>query len=1066
MTRLVVAAAAAYVGFLIGGPAGALQGFTLGYGLSAGLDPNKKVLGSRLTDLRAPSATYGAPIAYIEGAPRLAGNFIWASTKREIATTTTEGGKGGPGVDSTTFTYEMDVGILLSINEADALRRVWSNGKLVWSNADDSDGATVIASSLTTSWRDIRFYSGAADQLPDPTYEAMVGIGNAPAYRGRAHVVVEGLNLGNSGQLPVLTFEVVTEAGISYASTRFADFVIDPSLLSPGFIGGISAMDPQGFDFLYGGGYDGFNGGHTHYTVRHVDLSGAITEGATFQYSSSVGMGTGKEGNGLQGNSDVSVLVVNSYDPAFSPTLDHFTIYKADGSSVSCSYGVTTDHDAPAFSMRADRIAIACTTTAGGGGSLTVRIYDSDSGAHMATSPAMAQEMQFCAIGDGVVYANDSSGNHIYVISLVDGSLTTTIATPYALAVQAGLACDEDGNLYHFGIGPVGDAFPIYRWDGLAWLKVANDANMYATPSERHAYYAERGVLAVEKYVTAGLVTPEEQFYISVNKVAIVPPTLDQVVRRLCLRTGLLTDVDIDVTDLSHDVAIADGLVYALAISQPGPVRTTLEMLMAAYLFEASEGDTLRFVRRGAAATVTIPFDHMGASTDGTAEPLPLKRVNDIETAARVSVKYANILNDFQDGLEAADRLVTESTAEQVVELPLGLMPSDAKKLADANTLDLAIGLNQIGPVALSRAYSALEPCDVLNLTDIYGDTFRARIARATIGGGILSFELVLDDATVINSAAQTDDDYTSSTLVRLASTTSMLVLDIAILRDADNALGPYLAVTAGSAWSGAKAYRSIDDTIYDELATFTAKTVLGVTTSVLGSYTGTGFDELNSVTVNVGEGVLSSFTRDDVLAGTADAYVIGTEILYACNATLITAGNYKLSKLLRGQRGTEQNLAGHVGGEKVVLLQQSGSGLRKTTDTLPDLNVARYYKAVTIGRSIADVAGDPFTDTGIALKPFAVTDMRVDYTDPANPVLSWKRRSRLASSLFGMTLPLGEDLERYEIEVYNGSNVLQYSGSALTPAFTLTPPTTGQHATVWQISATVGRGYPSTLVF
>src|SRR5689334_21742021 len=105
MARLVVGAAGAVVGFYLGGPLGAVQGFSLAYGLSAGLDPNKKVLGPKLQDLKAPSASYGAPIPYLEGAPRLAGNIIWASDKREIATTTSQGGKGGPGVDATTFTY-------------------------------------------------------------------------------------------------------------------------------------------------------------------------------------------------------------------------------------------------------------------------------------------------------------------------------------------------------------------------------------------------------------------------------------------------------------------------------------------------------------------------------------------------------------------------------------------------------------------------------------------------------------------------------------------------------------------------------------------------------------------------------------------------------------------------------------------------------------------------------------------------------------------------------------------------------------------------------------------------
>lgn len=55
----------------------------------------------------------------------------------------------------------------------------------------------------------MRFYSGDAAQLPDPTYEAAVT--SAPAYRGRITVMLEGLQLGNSGVIPNLTFEFAQE---------------------------------------------------------------------------------------------------------------------------------------------------------------------------------------------------------------------------------------------------------------------------------------------------------------------------------------------------------------------------------------------------------------------------------------------------------------------------------------------------------------------------------------------------------------------------------------------------------------------------------------------------------------------------------------------------------------------------------------------------------------------------------------------------------------------------------------------------------------------------------------
>ena len=116
------------VGVVVGyfaGPQAGIAAAGLVYGMTA---PNAKQEGPKLTDLKAPSATYGSPIFYIEGGPRIAGNYIWGSEKHQIANESSQGGKGGPGVDTTLYTYEIDVLIECSINELAATtrtRRPW-----------------------------------------------------------------------------------------------------------------------------------------------------------------------------------------------------------------------------------------------------------------------------------------------------------------------------------------------------------------------------------------------------------------------------------------------------------------------------------------------------------------------------------------------------------------------------------------------------------------------------------------------------------------------------------------------------------------------------------------------------------------------------------------------------------------------------------------------------------------------------------------------------------------------------------------------------------------------------
>ena len=1066
MARLIVSAVVGVaVGYLFGPQAG-FQAFALTYGVSAGLDPNKKVLGPRLDDLKGPKASYGAPIAYIEGAPRLAGNYIWASAKREVATTTTTGGKGGPGVDSTAFTYEMDVIVELAINQCAAVRRVWSNGKLVFNKGDDADGATLIASATTNTWRDLRFYGGGATQLPDPTYEAAVGIGNAPAYRGRTTVVIEGLNLGGSGQLPVLTFEVLSQAAQTLATADLATYTVQNIVLT-----GIPAMSTAGFKLLKGILDPAYPAEIRLANVEVYDVAADGTLALSSSFPAPVNSSSFFVAATATGNSDVSCIVLYTTD-------SHLLVAYADGSycNVDVSFGGVGGRGS--FSKAGGNAVFAIV-----GGALsnsTIFHFNPISGAvfHTYSVPGRVPigSVAVDAVG-GFAYALISAGTTIYKFDLATFTLQASIAPPTGSTdTQASIVCDAAGTLRWISASTGGGS--MYSWTGSAWtLALSGIGGAGGAPgnSASDSYSFFGGVLLGQRYTNSdGTGAHFHIRYVS-SKTAIVPPTLDQVVRRLCLRTGLLTDADIDVTDLASGVAIAGGLVRAMAVSQVSTTRATIETLMSAYLFECVEGATLRFVKRGGASALTIPYKDLGAGKDEKAEPLPLKRSNDIEIAARVSVKYANTLNDFQDGLEAADRLVTASRAEHITELPLGFQPAEAKMIADANTLDLAVSLMQIGPITLSHKYAALEPTDVVTLTDSLGSTFRARIMQTKVDTGITTLDLVLDDATVVNSAALTDSGYATSTLLSVLTNTNLILLDIPILRDTDNAPGFYAAFGSDGTWPGAELDKSADNVTYAKILNCNDRDVAGTTATALGNFTGGGvFDEINALTVNVGAGVLTSLTRDALLSGSGNTLAVGApggnwEVIRFRDAAFVSAGVYTLTGFLRGQLGTEWAIPGHTATERVVLLQTSG--IRRVTEVAASIGIPNYWKAVTFGKSRAAAAALTFTDTGVGLKPYAVANLSVVNSGVQDLQLGWYRRSRLSSRLFGAAPPLGEASELYSVDVFAGAALLR-TASVTSTSFVYTAAmqaadgvtsSTALTFRVYQISATVGRGYAAS---
>lgn len=1005
------------------------------YGATA---PDAKVQGPRLNDLKAPQASYGGAIPYIEGAPRVAGTYAWYSDKREIANESSQDGKGGPGVDTTLYTYEMDVLILFSINELVGIRRVWSNGKLVWTRAEDADIESLITSNQTTSWRDMRFYTGASGQLPDSTYEAAVGIGNAPAYRGRASVFIEGLNLGGSGQLPVLTFEVMSASVASYVTDARA------SVSSVGGVGlipvGICSLNPAGCEIHV----PKFDATYANNTIRVFD----VVDNNDRVYQDPKGRDYDLEaagGSEVKGTSDRSVYVVGT-------GIREAKMYDSGAISgaTTFDFGLSNSPESYKFARRGSAIVFA-------GGDRKLYRFGLGGGFAAATSgvlmPVPAQSLAIST--DGYVYVARGDGASVLRYDLATLTLQATILKPAAAASALNLRVMCDGaTLYLLAEDD------LYSHDSGSWsLRMENLPTQLGITGSRQDFAVWDEVLwslddggggsgaVYTIHAAAMTVTP-----------AAVP--LEDVVSRICLRTGQLSAGDIDVTGL------VGSTVRAFAIAQVAPSRTALEALMAAHLFEAVEGQKIRFVKRGGTPALTIPYADLGASADGTAEPLPLRRMNDIELPARVTIKYANVLNDFQDGAESGDRLVTQSTAVTVVELPMGLTPTEAKRIADANTMDLAVSLIGLGPVALTRKYPQLEPTDVVLLSGKDGSTYRARIQKATAAAlGTNTLEMVLDDATVINSVAATDNSYASSQLVRMASSTQLLALDIPILRDADDGAGWYIAMNASTPWAGAALLRSPDSVNFTQAFTTTTKAVTGLATTVLGPWAGGAvFDERSSVTVDVGEGQLSSLTRDALLNTTGNALLVGDEIIQFRTAALLSAGVYTLSGLLRGQRGTEWATDAHAIGDTVALL--TSTGLRRLGATTAEIGVPLYVKAVSIGNTAANVQAQTITNTGVALKPFSVCDMRQS-TVAGVLTVTWKRRTRYATRFCGpagIYVPLGESAEAYRVELRDGGSALVLAENVSTAAWSHAAAGLGGYTlTVAQLGAGI-TGTPNTL--
>lgn len=190
------------IGRAVGGPAGAIVGGFVGAGFDRVLAGGGGG-GGRLADLAVQSSAYGEAVPRLYGRIRVAGALIWSTGLIERS-----GGKGG----GDGFSYATSAAIVVSARPIGGIGRVWADGRLV----RDAAGVFSVATGF-------RVHDGSERQVADPLIAAAEGAG-APAYRGRAYVVFEDLQLAEFGnRLPQFTFEVFADGEGAISLARIAD---------------------------------------------------------------------------------------------------------------------------------------------------------------------------------------------------------------------------------------------------------------------------------------------------------------------------------------------------------------------------------------------------------------------------------------------------------------------------------------------------------------------------------------------------------------------------------------------------------------------------------------------------------------------------------------------------------------------------------------------------------------------------------------------------------------------------------------------------------------------------
>ena len=518
--------------------------------------------------------------------------------------------------------------------------------------------------------------------------------------------------------------------------------------------------------------------------------------------------------------------------------------------------------------------------------------------------------------------------------------------------------------------------------------------------------------------------------------------SLAALVRHLCLRAGL-QDAWIDVSGLTGAV---DGYVIS-ALESP---RTSITMLARHFGFDAVESEgRIKFIMRGRAPVAVIAPDDMVSA--GSGDVMDLTRGQETELPQALKWQVARVDEDYDGITVEARRITPQSSRVSSDSFPMAVPPEEADRRCRRALMEAWVG-RETGSFRLPPSMLALDPADVI-LLDHDGRMAEMRILTAS-DAEARGIETIRQDRAAYDLPPGSPR---AAHLARPVVFGAPLVeiMDLPQLREDHAPHHPLIAAYARP-WPGQMAvFRSPEDSGFELLTTFSSRARMGVLVADLYAGPVSRFDHGNSVYLELLTGTLESVT-DLRLFGGENALAIAQpggawEILQFGAAELLAPGRYRLSRLLRGQRGTEPDMAPMVpAGARVVVLD---AALAPLPVNEADLGLPWNWRIGPASRPVSDdsYTALPFTPRGVGLRPFAPVHVEQPWRRarvPGDLAIRWVRqdRSLAADSWNAVEVPISEAAEAWQVEIMDGAVIKR----SLTTATNAAVYTAAQQVTDW----------------
>ncbi|HEX8625236.1 MAG TPA: phage tail protein [Allosphingosinicella sp.] len=437
-------------------------------------------------------------------------------------------------------------------------------------------------------------------------------------------------------------------------------------------------------------------------------------------------------------------------------------------------------------------------------------------------------------------------------------------------------------------------------------------------------------------------------------------------------------------------------------------------------------------LRGGAGVPAPVAETELGAAAPGAGGRSEWLRRSGDSVPAETTLAYYDPARDYQTGLQRASRpgaaLISDRRA-----VAASLDAATAKALA-ADRLERLWAARR--SARLHLGWSRLGLGAGLQLR-VGGRPGRWRISRWTLDRMVLTLDLTGVPGTAPAVPGQASPGRPVDQPDLLHGPTSLLLLDLPLFQD-EPGRPRLLAAAAGAepGWRRAELIASFDaGGSWTAAGTTAPPAVLGAAVEVPAAAGSALFDERSRVEVELlNEGMWLESRSDTALSEGANLALLGQELVQFGHAEPLGERRFRLSRLLRGRRGTEWAAGLHAPGEPFVLIEAES------------LAVVEAPLGALGGevRLLAQGLGDPDgvlavrTVDGEALRPPAPVHLRADRLTNGDLDLSWVRRSRSGWVwLSGIETPLGEESESYRLTLAGAG--FERSVTIAAPAFVYT---------------------------